>query len=132
MTNSVRYLELILATFPELSEKLAAEEGIYNQTHEFVDFANAAISYGDWPRLQLCYEIMDRVLHEEPDKEVYNVVYVAFVEHLDFETDAVNGLRAKNMLTPRLLQAWNELEKHWRESAEQNRKQAAKYLKDSP
>ena len=123
MTNSARYLGLVIAAFPQLRETLASEEGIYLKTHSFVDFANSAISRGDWSTLGKCYELVDRVLREDPDDEVYNAIYVSFIEHLDFYSDPEKGGNAKKMLTPRLLAAWKELEEHWRKRSEQNRTQ---------
>jgi len=131
MTNAARYLGLIIATFPELRSALEEEDdGIYSKTHVFTNAINAAIVRGDWDMVQRAYELMDRILREDPSDEVYNVVYVSFVEHLDF-TDPKNGEAAKRLLTPRLLQAWHELEEYWRKLHEERKRETGRQPRPS-
>ena len=113
MTNVGRYNAIILAAFPELKKAFEDEEGIYSKTSVFVDFTNRAIANEEWTKLQKCFGVIDRVLNEEPDGDVFNAVCVSFIEHLDF-TDPVRGKRAKAMMSDRMLTEWKSLEAYWK------------------
>ena len=89
------------------------DPGIYSFTHEFVKFTNAAIHRGDFAVVKKCYDLIDR-LFKNADGEVFNVISVSYIEHLEVHpSHGENGIRAKRLMTAAMLAQWKKLEAYW-------------------
>lgn len=98
--------------------QLEKEDGIYMKLHCFADFANAAIRRADWNTLAKCYKVIDRALTEIPDDEVFNVICVSFIEHLQFGVHDENGVQAKKLMPLSISTEWKNLEIYWQKLGE--------------
>ena len=101
---------MALDEFPELREEFTEFDGLLHlQMHVIARHAQQAKAREDWT----CYKRVVRLAHElwrRPDQELYNVLNVSFLEHIDF--DGRRGPAAWSLLTPELQAGWNAMKAH--------------------
>jgi hypothetical protein len=97
----------VLDEFPALHEAFAGDDELpYLQVGAFALFTQRAKGQADWDCYRRCVRLADRLLaRAAPDLE--NALYVAYLEHLDFE--GPRGSTAWRLLTPALQAAWQRI-----------------------
>ena len=102
---------LALNAFPELRDDFDEDWDLpHLQMAAFSRVAQKAKDAGDWETYARCVGIADR-LFSKADTELRNMLYVSFLEHLEFQ--GPRGKKAWDILPLRLRDAWEELEQHW-------------------
>ncbi len=120
-----RFVEIVLAEFPQLGEEFVENEDLLHlQMAAFSHLAKNAIDTNETETLLKCYEIAGKIL-EKADSDVENAIYVSFLEHLEFDNSAYR-VKAKKLLPPILRKASEELEEHFKKLAESYNARIAK------
>ena len=107
-----KFVELVLAEFPQLREEFAEAEGLLHlEMGTFNRFSQKAIDHNDLDTLKRCYELLAGVMKTAPS-EVENAIHVSFLENLDFERSP-HGAEARRLLPPVLKKALDEVNELW-------------------
>jgi hypothetical protein len=107
-----KFVQLVLAEFPQLHEELAEAEGLLHlEMGALSRFAQKAIEHNDSYTLTRCYELLAGIMKTAPS-EVENAIHVSFLENLNFESSPYGG-EARSLLPPVLRKALDEVNEHW-------------------
>jgi hypothetical protein len=105
--DEITFRNLILSEFPSLREDLEEWEGlIHLQVSEFKRFTQCAIEEQSFEVVSKCFQIATSALLEG-DKSLRNAIYVSYLEHLDFRSDA--GKRAAQLMPRELKQGRDDI-----------------------
>jgi hypothetical protein len=87
--NTVEFRHLVAREFPELREELEYwEDDLWHlQMGEFLTFTQAAIDARSLDVVRKSFDIANTAL-KSGDAALLNAIYVAFLEQLDFRSDA--------------------------------------------
>ena len=87
--NTVEFRILVAHEFPQLRDELEYWEDDlpHVQMGEFLDFTQKAIEARSFDVVRKSFEIATTAL-KGGDDTLLNAIYVAFLEHLDFRSDA--------------------------------------------
>jgi len=87
--NTVEFRILVAHEFPQLRDELEYWEDDlpHVQMGEFLDFTQKAIEARSFDMVRKSFEIATTAL-KSGDDTLLNAIYVAFLEHLDFRSDA--------------------------------------------
>jgi hypothetical protein len=107
MHNHADFLRLVLAEFPELRGTIDDCDGLpYLEMGAFALFTQKAKKSERWDTYERAANIVTKLL-ADADKDLRNVLYVAYLEHLDFE--GPRGLTAWRLLPNNVQRAWHEI-----------------------
>jgi hypothetical protein len=105
--KAAQFRELVLTDFPELRADFEEWKGLpHLQVKEFLRFTQAAIEAGSFAVVSRCFEIAASAL-TEGDERLRNAIYVSYLEHLDFRSDA--GKQAAKLMPFRLKQGRDDI-----------------------
>jgi hypothetical protein len=97
------FCKLVLSEFPSLREDFEEWKGlIHLQVSEFTRFTQNAVEEGPLGTVSKCFQVATVALLEG-DKSLRNAIYVSYLEHLDFRSEA--GKQAKQLMPSELEQA---------------------------
>jgi hypothetical protein len=109
-----RFVALLGQRFPRIAEAIAdCATGLLHP--EMATFGRAtigAIREGDLETVKAHFAFADE-LYRDGDDAVVNAVNVSYLELVDFEGRKAKGIRARQLLSPRLQQAVRDLEEYW-------------------
>ena len=96
----------LLTSFPDLFDEFDEVGPPYVQIGQFAAFTQGAKGRADWDTYRRCIALAERFL-PAADAELENALYVAYLEHLDFE--GPRGPEAWRLLGPSLQNAWRRI-----------------------
>jgi hypothetical protein len=107
MATAREFIAAALVELPEARDAAEYFEGLpHVQTIALADIAQRAKGAGDWGKYRQVLDVVDRFF-QDADDELRNVIYVSFLEHLDFI--GPRGAQAWPLLSPRLQEAWKDI-----------------------
>jgi hypothetical protein len=105
--NATDFQKLVLSEFPALRQDFHDWEGLLHlQVSDFCRFTQDAIEMRSVEVVSRCFEIATTALGEGDDS-VKNAIYVSYLEHLDFRSEA--GKQAAQCMPPELHKARNDI-----------------------
>lgn len=110
--NSKSFPELVIATFPRLKDEIEEDRDLLHlQMATLRRFGEKAAETGDIETARNCVALVDSIF-ADCDSLVRDAVYVSFVENINYD-----DLLLK-LLTPKLMDAWEEIDRYFQELAE--------------
>jgi hypothetical protein len=109
--NPTQFLADLTEQFPLLAAEVFDEDyqGLfYVQVGCLATYANNCYRRADWPELKRVIDYFQQRV-AQVEAEVENALYVAFLEHLDFEGDTLPATRARSLLHPPYQAIWQQL-----------------------
>lgn len=101
------FKKLVLSKFPALREDFEGwEDLLHLQVAEFCRFTQDAIEMRSFEAVSKCFEIAITAL-KEGDGSLKNAIYVSYLEHLDFRSEA--GKEGAQLMPPELQKARNDI-----------------------
>src|SRR5580704_14982720 len=105
--GELKFLELLLAEFPELRDECEGYEGLAHlQMMEFALFTARECKLGNLETVAKCLRLAHRLL-QFGDSEIKNAVYVSYLECLPRKGDVHDQIRIT--MTSDLRQAWDDI-----------------------
>ena len=98
--------EALVAAFPDAFDESDEVGPRYLLIGEFAILTQRAKGAGDWDTYRRCVALAERFF-VAADSELENALYVAYLEHLDFE--GPRGPEAWRLLGPKLQEAWRRI-----------------------
>ena len=107
------FIELLTEHLPEVAAQIDEyERGLLHlEMGSFARATQEAIEHGEMEEVRRHFLFADELL-QQADREVENAIYVSYLENLYFEGRNSDRRKAKELLTPRLKQALQELEEY--------------------
>ena len=105
--DSDAFKKLVLSEFPTLRDDFVEWAELHHlQVSEFLSFTQSAIEKRSFEVVSKCFEIANVAL-TEGDHSLRNAIYVSYLEHLDFRTEA--GKLAAQLMPPQLKQGRDDI-----------------------
>lgn len=105
--DATDFQKLVLSEFPALREDFEDwEDLLHLQVGDFCRFTQAAIEMRSFEVVTKCFQIANAAL-TEGDGSLRNAIYVSYLEHLDFRSEA--GKQGAQLMPPQLRQGRNDV-----------------------
>ena len=105
--DATDFQKVVLSEFPALREDFEGwEDLLHLQVGDFCRFTQAAIEMRSFEVVSKCFEIANTAL-TEGDGSLKNAIYVSYLEHLDFRSEA--GKEGAQLMPPQLKQGRNDI-----------------------
>jgi hypothetical protein len=103
-------VEVLVSALPELRQEIEEDDELFHlQIASVGAFAIDCLKRGDEKAARRCVELVDAIFGD-CDEYVQNAIYVSFLENIDRDID--EGKILYGMFTPRLKEAWTEMNQY--------------------